>query len=68
MTATCTNAGVWSPDPTGVECSCSESCVVQHSPVQCITESDQLQCRSFVSLLRIMKFHLHIHLQSKYQY
>ena len=25
MTATCTNAGIWRPDPAGVECSCSTS-------------------------------------------
>ena len=30
MTATCTNAGVWSTDPARVECSCSEF-LISHS-------------------------------------
>ena len=27
MTATCTNAGIWSPDPAGVDCSYNSECL-----------------------------------------
>ena len=56
MTAICTNAGIWSPDPAGVVCSCSEfliSCTNQFT----------VHCSSFLfgvkNLIEALEVHCH---------